>query len=75
MVTLRLCAVVTLLEAGVTFTVGVVGVGGGVVVDPPPQPFKTETTQITPISESTLAFIALTAPGVQLRAAKTAQFE
>ena len=35
MVTLRLCAVVTLLDAGVTATVGVVGFG---FVPPPPPP-------------------------------------
>ena len=35
MVTLRLCAVVTLLDAGVTATVGVVGFG---LVPPPPPP-------------------------------------
>jgi hypothetical protein len=53
-----------LLDAGVAVTVGVTGCCGGVVVDPlpPPQLLKTETTQITPIKENALAFIAFTAP-------------
>jgi hypothetical protein len=64
-VTLRLCAVVTLADAGVTVTVGVTGCVGGVVEPPPlPQPLKNGTKQIAIIKANMLNFMLLIAPEV-----------
>lgn len=56
MVTARVCAVVRLLDAGVTVTVGVAGGGGG-VDPPPPQPLKTARTQLALIPANKLDLI------------------
>jgi hypothetical protein len=55
--TLSVCAVVMLLEAGVTVTVGVTGGGGGGVPPGLLQPLKTQTTLIALMKANMLGFI------------------
>jgi hypothetical protein len=72
--TLRLWAVVMLLDAGVTATVGVTGGGGGVDdPPPPPQPLETERTQMALIKTNMLDFMA--APEMPVHQAQIARSE